>query len=170
MPATSDRRRRCRRRVGSRRAIVSVRSSGVSPNSTRTSLDIAVRREAAVQRRSRGAHRVAGAARRILDDALGRRDGRGDRVHAAADHDDRRGRLERLQRVEHMADHRPPGDRCMTLGIADFIRVPSPAARMMAAKRDWLITAAKRIHDIERAATVMRTRRLHCQHTDCCGI
>jgi hypothetical protein len=31
----------------------------------------------------------------------------------------------------------------MTLGIADFIRVPLPAARMMAAKRDWLIDYSK---------------------------
>ena len=32
-----------------------------------------------------------------------------------------------------------PATGCMTLGIADFIRVPLPAARMMAAKSDWLI-------------------------------
>ena len=37
-----------------------------------------------------------------------------------------------------------PAIGCMTLGIADFIRVPLPAARMMAAKPDWLIDCSKR--------------------------
>ncbi len=32
----------------------------------------------------------------------------------------------------------------MTLGSAEFIRVPLPAARMMAAKPDWLIDHSKR--------------------------
>jgi hypothetical protein len=31
----------------------------------------------------------------------------------------------------------------MTLGTADFIRVPLPAARMTAAHRDWLIDSSK---------------------------
>ncbi len=36
-----------------------------------------------------------------------------------------------------------PATGCKTLGIADFIRVPPPAARMMAAKPDWLIDLAR---------------------------
>ena len=35
---------------------------------------------------------------------------RGDRLHPLADHDDRRGRDERPQRLGHMANHRPAGD------------------------------------------------------------
>ena len=36
-----------------------------------------------------------------------------------------------------------PAIGCMTLGMADFIRVPLPAARMMAAKDGWLIDSSK---------------------------
>jgi hypothetical protein len=37
-----------------------------------------------------------------------------------------------------------PAIGCMTFGIADFIRVPLPAARMMAARRDWLIAGSNK--------------------------
>ena len=51
-------------------------------------LDRALRREAAIERPQRRAHRIAGAERRILHDALGRRDGPGDLLHLRPDHDD----------------------------------------------------------------------------------
>ena len=37
------------------------------------------------------------------------------------------------------ANHRPPGDLVQHLGVADFMRVPSPAARMMAANSALVI-------------------------------
>jgi hypothetical protein len=39
-----------------------------------------------------------------------------------------------------MPHHRPPGDSVQTFGTAELKRVPSPAARMMAAKRVLLMT------------------------------
>ena len=52
-------------------------------------LDRAVRRQAAVERPHRRPHRIAGAERRILHDALGRSDGLGDIFHPRPDHDER---------------------------------------------------------------------------------
>src|SRR5882724_1696961 len=50
-----------------------------------------------------------------------------------------------------------PAIGCMTLGMADFIRVPLPAARMMAANRDWLIGGSKQIQN-ETGGTITRRR------------
>ena len=54
-----------------------------------------------------------------------------------------------------------PAIGCITLGIVDFMRVPLPAARMMAANRDWLIEGSKRI---EMRAAPSRGAP-HLQHT-----
>src|ERR1700746_2691214 len=48
-----------------------------------------------------------------------------------------------------------PAIGCATLGRADFIRVPLPAARIMAAKRDWLIDGS----NATSAATAGRRHR-----------
>ena len=51
-----------------------------------------------------------------------------------------------------------PAIGCMTLGIADFIRVPLPAARMMAANRGWLIDSSKRTENMS-GCSLARHRR-----------
>ena len=128
-------------------------------------LDLAIWLRAAREGGEPDAHCVAGAKRRILHDALRRFDETGDGFHSRPDHDDRCRRPQRAQRAKQMRDHRPAGDRVHDLGYRDFIRVPLPAARMMAAKPDWLIDGGS----IETAQHLP-----HCcaaapllQHTDC---
>ena len=53
-----------------------------------------------------------------------------------------------------------PATGCKTLGIADFIRVPPPAARMMAAKPDWLIDCGPN-QTISAGCTVAQRRRVY---------
>ena len=158
--ATSDRRIGVRRRSASRRDKVSVVSSGVSPNSTsRSSIPpCGVRRPARAA--SAGAHRVAGAERRILHDALRRRDETG-RPPPSAARSRRRSPPAPAGRsaASRCAIIGRPAIWCMILGIADFIRVPLPAARMMAAKPDWLIDAARTQQLEHAAATVARPRQ-----------
>ena len=86
---------------------------------------------AAGQRGQRDADGVAGAARRVLRDEhdVGRRDGLAHRVGAVADDDGDAIRAERARRGEHVREQRPPGERCSTLGSAECIRLPWPAAR-----------------------------------------
>ena len=90
--------------------------------------------------------RVAGAARRVLH-----RRAAGATACATAsiprrEHDDRRGGIERPHRLDDVPDHRPAGEFVQHLGLADFIRVPSPAARTMAAKRGLLIRGSPKVH------------------------
>ena len=83
-------------------------------------LDIALWRQPAGQRGEPGADRVAGAERRVLHDALCRLDQPGDRLHPRPDHGDCRGRRQRAERRQQMADHRPAGERMHDFGDRGF--------------------------------------------------
>ena len=83
-------------------------------------LDRALRRQAAIERPHCRPHRIAGAERRILHDAFGRSDDRGDLFHPRPDHDEGRGRGQRAQRLQRISDHRPPGDRMHHLRHSGF--------------------------------------------------
>ncbi len=61
-----------------------------------------------------------------------------------------------------------PATSCSTLGRVDLRRVPSPAARMMAAKRGRLMAGLAT--NETRSSEKVCTRTASCQHTDCCGI
>ncbi len=101
-------------------------------------VDRTLRGEAAGECREAGAHRVAGAERRVLHDAFGRFDQARDSLHPRPDHDDRRRRRQRHQRSRCAIIGRP-ATGCITFGIPDFIRVPLQTARTMAANSDRLI-------------------------------
>src|SRR5579862_4410977 len=68
------------------------------------------------QRRTGGPHGVASATRRVLDSGLCRRHRLGDCITALAEHHDRLGRRQWVERRQHMSDHRPAGDLVHDLG------------------------------------------------------
>ena len=72
------------------------------------------------QCRKRDADRVAGAARRGLNDAGQGRDRARHRIAVAAAHDYGLGRHERAQRVDDVANHRLPGNLVQNLGARRF--------------------------------------------------
>ena len=74
-----------------------------------------------------------------------RRDGPRHRLHPRPDHDDRRRRRRAAAAPRaHARSSAARRFRAAPWGSADFMRVPSPAARMMAAKRGRLIDRARR--------------------------
>ena len=134
-----------------RRRSASRRASGSGGHERRVAeqhqeiADIAVGRQTAGEGAEPGADRVAGAERRILHDALRRRDEtarprpcRGPITTTVAAGASGRSASSTCAIIGR------PATWCRTLGSADFIRVPLPAARMMAAKPDWLIDCSKR--------------------------
>ena len=123
---TRGRGRRARRRSTSA-ASVSARSSGVSPERTRTG-------PSPLRAPAAPAHRVAGAARRILDGEAsppGRRATPRRAPASGAEHDDdARGRKASAASSTESRSVRPP-TRWSTFGSVDRIRDPTPAARTM---------------------------------------
>ena len=133
-----DRGAGARRRASSKAAIVSVRSSGASPNSTSTSsMPPSARRSARAERAARTASPVprGGYCTTVCAGATARATASMSRpittTVAAGSSGCSAAMTWRIIGC--------PAISCSTLGSAELRRVPSPAARMMAAKRDRLI-------------------------------
>ena len=149
-----------RRRSASSRDIVCGGEKGGIPVQHEHIVDVALRRQAAVERPQCSPNRVAGAERRVLHDALRRRDEPGNRsirgpittTVAAGDSG--------CSASSRCAIIGRPAIGCITLGTADFIRVPLPAARMMAANRDGLIDGSKQFRKRERRHDGARAPRV----------
>ena len=129
--------------------------------------------KATLERGARSAQRIAGAARRELDDAGRRRDRIGNRIHVAANDNDGHGWIERPQRVDDIADHRLPGDPMQDLGARGFEAGALAGGEDDGGEAGSAHEAARpKVHG-ERNAIIeakVARRQPPRQHTDCCGI